>query len=135
MSMFLWSRTGFPNPSTDLSTDVTPAVRRTEMDTGRIRQAKQFTTSARTMRVRWQLTDAQWALFQGVIEHKLNMGADWFLIDLPTGEGLAQCTARFVRGAWSVKHVGVLNWDVDATLDVQSSSPLSESEVDALLLP
>lgn len=135
MSTFNWSTTGFPNPTRDLSVSAKPAVERTTMDSGRPRQVKKFTTSYRSMRVRWQLTDAQWGLFQGVLAHKLNMGADWFLINLPTGDGIKECLARFVNGSWDAKHTGVMEWDVTATLDVGGASPLTASEVDALLSP
>lgn len=134
MSTFNWSTTGFPNPSNDLSVGVNPGVWRIDMESGRPRQLKKFTTAMRTIPVQWQLTDAQWALFQGVLEYKLNQGSDWFLINLPVGNGLQQCTARFVKGSWNAKQVPVLNWNVTAQLDVQGGSILSEAEVDALLL-
>lgn len=133
MSTFNWSATGFPNPAQDAGIRNDPSVLRIDMDSGRARQRKLFTTAMRTMTVRWQLTDPQWALFQGVLEHKLNQGADWFNIVLPTGDGLKTCVARFVKGAWTAKYVPVMHWDVSASLEVQGNSPLSSSEVDTLL--
>lgn len=135
MSMFDWTTAGFPNPTQDISAGVKPTVIRTEMDSGRVRQRKRFTSAIRTVPVRWTLTDAQWALFQGILEYKLNQGADWFTITLPTGNGMQSCTARFVSGSWNAKHVPVMYWDVTATLEVQGGSPLTEDEVDAILTP
>lgn len=133
MSLFNWSRTGLPNPSNAYGLGVAPAVRRITMESGRSRQRKLFTTTDRAASVRWKLTDSQFALFQGVLEHKLNQGADWFLITLPTGDGLREVTARIQKGNWTAQQAPVLNWDVSANLDIQAASPLSSSEVDALL--
>jgi hypothetical protein len=132
---FVWSTTGLPAPSIDYSTKLANTLARSKMESGRVRQRPRFTTSWRTVSVKWELTDAEWKLFQGVVFHKLSQGADFFDILLPLGNGMQTYTARFVADSIQESHRPVLHWVVSAQLELQGVSPLTDGEVDALLIP
>jgi len=124
-----------PRPATDLGGKIDPSTIRSKMDTGRVRQRQRFTTGNRTVNVSWELTDAQWKIFQGVYHFYLNDGADWFLMELPLGDGLKTYTVRFTDSGLSYKYVDVLNWKVSATLETETVCPVSKADLDALLTP
>lgn len=131
---FDWSTTGLPNPSIDYGAAAEGSVVRTKMESGRFRQRRRFTSGLKTISVVWQFTDDEYALFQGVHYYKISQGADWFdNITLALGQSLETVTARFVGDGYDAKHNGFLEWRVSAKLEVESVTPLSESEVNALL--
>lgn len=134
--MFDWSTANLPNPSIDLRGQIEPSVIRTEMESGRQRQRQRFTSGLRTMNIQWLFTDPEFALFQGIIQHELSGGADWFdNLTIAIGEGLETITARIVGGAFSYSYVPVLQWRVTAAVETLNVSPLTAGEVDAILNP
>lgn len=125
-----------PNPGLSLTGSVQPSMKRTQMETGRIRQQRRFTSQRRTYRATWQMSDYQWGLFQAWVLHKIADGADWFYVNWPTGgEALDKAVlARIVDGGYAGAHDGVLYWNVTATVEVDDALVWSEEDYDALLL-
>lgn len=133
--MFAWSTTSLPNPTNDLSGKNESSVIRTKMESGRFVQRRRFTSGLRSFNLSWQLTDAEFALFQGVHKYKLSSGADWFEMSLPFGDGFKTYTVRFTDSGYTFQHNEVMHWTVRAALETEDVSPLDESEVDAILPP
>lgn len=134
MSYFSWpDTTKLPYPLADFGGDQEAQVARTQMDSGLFRQRERFTEGMQSLKLNWELTDDQWALFQGIKKYKLANGADWFEMSLPLGGGgYATQVVRFV-GQVSFQYVPVNYWKISATLETYTISPLSEAEVDAAL--
>lgn len=125
-----------PNPRLDFNGETVPAMKRTQMETGRYRQQRRFTSQLNTYRASWQMSDYQWGLFQAFVLHKLSGGADWFYVNLPTGGEAMDKTvlARIVDGKYAGAHDGVLYWNVSAVLEVEDAQLWTEEEYDALLI-
>ena len=131
--MFDWSTTDLPNPTLSLSSKVTSAIARTQMETGRTRQRMRFTSQFRVVSASWELNDDEYALFQGVIRWKLSNGADWFTMSLPFGDGFKTYTVRFTDSGQQGDYKPNMNWMVKANLEIESGSPLTEAETNAVL--
>lgn len=111
----------------------TPSVLRTQMDSGRVRQVARFTTRLVQVPVSWRLVgEQQFRIFQAWYTHKISRGADWFLLDLPFGSGLEQCTVRFMEGVYSVSRDDNV-WVVTTTLEVDIPPTMTEGQLDDLL--
>lgn len=119
------------------------AVARTAMDSGRIRQRQRFTTDIRHFDVQWWFTDQKYAIFQAVVKLRLNMGNDYFTIDLPLGDQvgvmggtptpLTSVSARFVGGANGIKAAWQPSlWQVSAQLEVETVPGLTAGNLTTL---
>jgi hypothetical protein len=132
---FNWTTTNLPAPATDLESGLQSSVIRTPMDSGTPRQRQRFTAGIRPFSASWELDDDEWALFQGVYVYKLAMGADWFDMSLPFGDGFKTYNVRFTGDVLKGAYKDVMHWRVTATMETDNISPLSEAEVDAILAP
>jgi len=130
--MITWP-TELPQPSIDFGNKVEPSVLRTPMDSGRFRQRQRFTRANRTIGVQWLLDDTEYALVEGVFQHTLHGGADWFTLPLYLGDGQADQTVRFVGGL-SATYVAHMHWRVTATLEVESGAVWDAETTAAVLL-
>lgn len=129
---FDWATTNLPSPSTDLNATTNTSVVRTAMDSGHVRQRQRFTGGLRPFKASWELNDAQWALFQGVFVYKLHQGADFFIMNLPFGDGFKDYLVRFT-GDLSGGYKDVMEWRVSINMETENISPLTEDEVDEIL--
>lgn len=130
--MITWP-TELPQPSVDFGNKVEPSVLRTQMDTGRFRQRQRFTRANRTIGIQWLLNDTEYALVEGLFQHTLHGGADWFTLPLNLGDGQANQTVRFVGGL-STSYVPHLHWRVTATLEVENGAVWDAETTDAVVL-
>lgn len=138
---FTWpSEPILPKPSVDLGGSVKPATVRTNMESGRPRQRKRFTTGWRTKNVSWVLTNDEFAIFQAIVKFKLNNGADFFDMALPIGDPddeteaeFAVQSVRFVDGVYKYSYQDVMHWKVSATLETENTSPMDEATLDGIL--
>lgn len=131
--MITWPAT-LPKPNRDFSTKVGTSAIRTQMDSGRFRQRPRFTRALRTIPVVWTLTDDDYYFFQGIYQHTLNQGCDWFTISLPLGDGFKDYTARFLAGSgYEAQHDQVMYWKVRATLETEDESAMDGETADALV--
>ena len=93
------------------------------MESGRARQRRQFTAPIRIFSAEWDMSDFQFGMFQAFVKHKLNNGADWFDVSLPSGAAFVTFEARIIRGEYNGAYVdkftnGVYRWRVNASLEV-----------------
>lgn len=99
---------------------------RTQMESGRSRQRKRFSTDINTFSAEWNLSNFEYEVFKAFLKHKLNSATDWFYIDLFTGGELKTVKARVANGAYSATEIPVLYWDVSATLETFDDLSISE---------
>lgn len=119
--MITWPDTNsiLPKPEIAFGVGVSANAIRTKMDSGRVRQRKRFTKNMRSISVKWNLTDEQRGVFQGIFSGLLNNGADWFEMSLPLNGGFRDFTVRFVADSYSEKYDAVLYWDITAKLETE----------------
>ncbi len=124
----------FPNPEGDFSGELDSSTERTQMDTGRYRQESRYTRENRNYSVSWMFDDFQFGMWQSWVLYKLANGSRCFNINLPTGgEGLKTVQARLVNGKYTWKYSPVLNWTVQATIEVEDAKVWTEDIYDILL--
>lgn len=109
---------GLPLPQRD-GYGFTPgsALLRTQMQSGRARQRRQYASVPTVAAVRWRLNDVQAQLFESWFEEVLNSGAEWFECPLKTPQGRMLYRARFVdvyTGPTLIGH----SWDFEAQLEL-----------------
>lgn len=112
---------------------VSPFVR-TEMQSGRARQRRRFTSVPSMVSVSWLANNAQAQLFESWFQHALNDGAEWFQCPLQTPLGLKQCEARFTDMYQGPQLVGIYSWRFAAKLEIRERQTLSESQAIDLML-
>ena len=125
----------FPAPNTSLGAQAAANSIRTAMENGSIRQRRRFSTDRITTSVTWTLTDLELGIFAAFHKHRLNLGNDWFQMDLPlSGGGLLPHTVRFVDGKFNQSIAsGVGYWDVSAQLEIQERVVFTEEVLDFYL--
>lgn len=133
MALYQFPETILPAPSVQFSGSIMPAVTRSKMDSGEIRQRARFIEEGTTYKVVWNFNDFQRAFFKGIFKNKIDNGSAWFLITLPSSGGLSQTKARIVGGEYSETHLSNFNWQISLTLEAKEIPVLSESSLDVLL--
>lgn len=131
--METWPLSSLPYPSTDYSGSVDAGVLRTKMDSGKARQRRKTVSELATISVKWEFSDDEMSIFRAWHAEKLNLGVDWFNIDLPFGGGLETQQARFVQGNFSPTYTAHLYWEVTASLEVIKPVRPAEGLIDLLL--
>lgn len=107
---------------------------RTTMDSGSIRQRRRFSVEILTLSCTWELSDTEFGIFCAFVKYRLNLGADWFLMNLPAGGDDVQLhQVRFQNGNFKQTYTDVGFWDVQATLDVMQRMIISETVLDFYL--
>ncbi len=121
-----------PAPSVNYSYAAETVLGRTSMESGRYRQRRRYTTNIFFVEVSWLFNDAQLAYFTGW--HKLNLlnGSLPFNIDLAFGQSLNANVAKIVNGDFRPQQVGHFDWNVSATLEVETPN-IIDSELDLLI--
>lgn len=107
---------------------VDPMVR-TQMQSGRARQRRRFTSVPTMARVSWTLTTGQAQLFEGWYKHIINDGASWFECPLQTPMGIKHYEARFTGIYDGPDLVGVDHWRVSAQVEIRKRQTVSELDV------
>lgn len=131
--MFTWP-SFLPNPDNDLTAETSTASIRTKMDSGRTRVRRRFTTDYNTFRAGWTLNDVEYAVFKALFYYELKSGTEWFTINLPIGDNLTPCVARFSSIGYNARHVPAMHWKVTAELELQDNPiTLTEDTLAALL--
>lgn len=132
--MFTWP-TFLPNPDQNLSADTETSAIRSNMDSGRTRVRRRFTSEYEVFSAVWTFDEDQFSLFQSIFAFTLKSGTEWFTISLPVGDGLTPVTARFASTGYTKKHVPVMHWEVSATLELQDKVyPITEDDLEDILL-
>lgn len=95
-------------------------VQRTDFDAGPARQRLRYGTAPDELNVSWKLKDAEYVIFKAFWRDEINLGTDYFLMNLPLGGGLATYEVRFVGGQYQYQLLPGINWQITAKLDVRT---------------
>jgi hypothetical protein len=91
---------------------------RTEMETGLAKVRRRFISAPTEIKVVWQFTIAQLAIFEKFYEVDCLNGANWFYISLVNGMGQTTYLARFKDTYEAKASHREFGWSVSATLEV-----------------
>jgi hypothetical protein len=107
---------------------------RTAMDSGTIRQRRRFSVEMFSVDCTWELSDDEFGIFAAFHNYYLNLGSDWFMIQIPLGGmGVVTCQARFQNGAFKQQYEDVSYWTITATLDILSRPIMDQTTLDFIL--
>ena len=138
MSLAVWPST-LTGHLEQIDQQVEIAVRRTVMESGRIRQKRRFSVDLATHNVRFYFTDAQWATFQTFYQQSINNGQDWFTMSLRVGGlgGIQSYTTRFISGsnagAYNIKYQEPY-WLLTAQVEIQGLPLMTEATLNTYLI-
>ncbi len=107
-----------PCASVEYSLRVRHNIRRTTLQSGRIRQRRTSRGTHRTANVKWVMNDGQFLLFETWLDSMLNGGAEWFLMKLKSGGGIELHECRLIEGAYQAEYIAPGYFSVIATLDI-----------------
>lgn len=103
---------------------VSPLMR-TDMDSGRARQRRRFTSVPTIVSASWLMSNGQAALFESWFQHVAMDGAAWFQCPLQTpGGGIAHYDARFVDMYSGPELVGLSSWRFTAEIEIRERQTL-----------
>lgn len=94
-------------------------MQRSEMQSGRARQRRRFTSVPTMAAVSWILSDVQSQLLEAWFEDALKSGSEWFNCPLKTPEGIQDYVARFTDIYRGPVLVGVSLWRFTAELELR----------------
>jgi hypothetical protein len=94
-------------------------MQRTELQSGRARQRRRFTSVPTMASVSWLLNDVQSQLFEAWFEDALISGSEWFECPLKTPEGIQDYIARFTDIYQGPALIGVSHWRFTAELELR----------------
>lgn len=101
-------------------------ILRTEMNSGRARQRRRFLSVPTTMAATWQLSSRMADVFEGFYKYNLT-GNEWFLLKIPTPQGLVEHEARFINSPMeSYKPLGAGRWSYQANVEIKERQSISE---------
>lgn len=116
---------------------VSPLMR-TQMDSGRARQRRRFTSVPSEVPVSWICNAKQAQFFEAWFRYGITDGADWFLCPLKTpldeGAAVKEYEARFTDIYRGPELVGIDHWRFTAELEIRERQTLSESDAIDLIL-
>lgn len=108
-------------------TSINPAVKRSSMSDGWIRQRKTSSNAPDTVTVNWYFMNDEYGLFREFY-YNLNEGQDWFLLRMLShteqGTEVTQRVVRFQSGKYTEKlefYDGRYLFKISATLDIQNN--------------
>ena len=93
---------------------------RTEMDSGAVRQRRQYTNAFTMVAVRWVFDETQMGAFDTWYRTAINDGASWFTISLPITGVSSTVTARFTA-EYSIKFISHNTKEITAQIEVRAS--------------
>ena len=99
------------------------------MNSGRARQRRRFLSVPTTMPATWQLSSRMATIFEGFYEHDLKDN-EWFLMDIPTPQGLVEHEVRFINSPMeNHKPLGADRWSYQANIEIKQRKKPSEEDV------
>lgn len=117
---------GLPLPlQTGYGLQTVSPLMRTEMQSGRARQRRTFTSVPQSVTVAWLLTTPQAALFENFFQVALTDGSSWFFAELQTPLGIMPLECRFVDIYSGPSLIGFNKWSINATLETKERQVLS----------
>ncbi|MOA14730.1 hypothetical protein D3C78_1348510 [compost metagenome] len=111
---------GLPMPLRDgYGFQAVSPMQRTQLQSGRVRQRRRFTSVPTMASVSWLCTDVQAQLFEAWWEDVLLSGSEWFDCPLKTPLGRQLYSARFTDIYQGPVLVGVSHWRFTAELELR----------------
>lgn len=108
---------------------VSPLMR-SELESGRARQRRRFTSVPSMANVSWIMTQAQAVLFEGWFKWTINDGADWFDMPLSSPMGVKDYECRFAGMYSGPRLTGRGMWTFSATLEVRERPVIAEDWIE-----
>jgi hypothetical protein len=105
-------------------------LQRTQLQSGRARQRRKFTSVPTIVTVTWQFSSGEAQLFEGWYRYGINDGADWFQISMLTPLGLQTSEARFTDIYQGPQPMGMGLWIVSAEIEMRERKTISEEWID-----
>jgi hypothetical protein len=103
---------------------VSPMMR-TELESGRARQRRRYTSVPSIASVAWVFTQSEAQLFEAWFRWTLSDGVEWFNATLRTPLGLMPYECRFVEMYSGPDLVGMDRWQLGASLEIRERQTLS----------
>lgn len=120
--------TGLPTPQrSGYEVNHASPLIRTELQSGRARQRRRYTSVPSTATVTFNFTQPQAQVFEGWFRWTLADGTEWFNVTLRTPLGLMPYECRFANMYTGPQLVGVDRWQVQATLEIRDRQTLPSS--------
>jgi hypothetical protein len=110
---------------------VSPLMR-TELDTGRARQRRRYTSVPSIASVNWIMTAPQGQMFEAWFRWTLVDGTEWFNAELRTPLGLQPYECRFVNMYSGPELVGINLWRFTAELEIRERQTLPDGIIDVV---
>ena len=92
--------------------------RRTQLDSGRVRQRRRFSSVPSTQRFSWFFSEVQCPAFEAWFRDAISDGAAWFNMESRTPLGKVNLVCRFAEMYSGPDLVGVDSWQVSASLEI-----------------
>lgn len=99
---------------------------RTELQSGRARQRRRYTSVPSLASVSWNFDQSQAQVFEAWFRWNLSDGTEWFNVTLRTPLGLMPYECRFADMYAGPQLVGIDRWQVSATLEVRERPTLTD---------
>ena len=105
-----------PPPSRSSSLQPAGAFLRSDIESASVRQQSTFSTNRQNISVQWFLRTQEMVVFEDWYRTRNHLGAGWFMLALPDGEGLVSKRARFTD-SWRASPYASGWWEVRADLE------------------
>jgi hypothetical protein len=109
-----------------------PAFSRTNMEGGKARQRRRFTTVPVTVPLNWLFTQTQLGIFEAWFKHEINDGASYFDMTLWNGKGFNTYSVRFKKEP-SIVLNGAKYFMVSGEIEVFNLQTMTKTELQAYL--
>jgi hypothetical protein len=104
---------------------VSPLMR-TQLETGRARQRRRYTSVPTMAAVSWLFTQGEAQLFEAWFRWELMDGAEWFAAPLKTPTGLQPFECRFADMYSGPELVGIDMWKFTAEIEIRERQTLTD---------
>lgn len=93
------------------------------MEAGAARQRKRFTSVPEDVTLNWIFTSAEMAIFRTFFNTDINLGTDWFTMNLDIGAGDVSYDVRFKdpKNAYEAVLMRGMWWNVKGLLEVRNA--------------
>jgi len=99
---------------------------RTQMGSGRARQRARFLSVPTIMQATWKLKPPQARIFEGFISDGLKGASAWFLMDIPTPNGLQLHQVRFTESPLQSFSFNGSFWTYQAAIEIKKYKAATE---------
>ncbi|OED34592.1 hypothetical protein AB832_07140 [Flavobacteriaceae bacterium (ex Bugula neritina AB1)] len=103
-------------------------VARTKMAGGVARQRRRFTSVPTTVQASFTLVDDMYEFFRAWYVHKINYGADYFLMNLKIGKDCKEQIVRFTK-PYTSNLISDRHFDVNVTLEILKIHVIDEDDL------